>query len=364
MVFEEILGYLLRYTIQMKTGRTNTIYILVAFILSLLMYSCIPTRSIIIDIPKPASKELPAEVQSITIVSQAVGKNFTNLHTDSLQKIFYRKRATLDTLIYDYQMADTTMKALGELLFESGRYDYVIPEDRFLTPPAQPGAELSWEVASALADTFQTDAVLSLDFLKTRVISDLTNETVYSWSEGGFYSTYSASIRILYEALFRVYHPAQKRILVREFIRDTLVWEDADYTIGALFERFTPVKQALTETGINIALDLAEKIAVRWRPERRRYFTFGNAAMRQADVAASGGNWEQAVKTWVSVAENARSRSLKSKAELNAALGSEILGNLDVAIEWALESYNTMYRPLTYEYLEILKRRKTEIQKE
>jgi hypothetical protein len=131
-----------------------------------------------------------------------------------------------------------------------------------------------------------------------------------------------------------------------------------------LFERFTPVKQALTETGINIALDLSEKIAVQWRPERRRYFTFGNAAMRQADVAASAGDWVKAVDAWINISENARSKSLKSKAELNAALGSEILGNIDVAIEWALKSYSTMYRPLTYEYLETLKRRKNEIQKQ
>ncbi len=346
----------------METGSNKTIYMLGLFIMSLLMYSCVPTKSIIIDVPKSSPKELPAEVQSLTIVSQAVGSNFTDLHSDSLQKIFYRKRGGLDTLIFDYQMADTTMKALGELLFESGRYDYVIPVDRFLTPPSQPGAELSWEVASALADTFQTDAVLSLDFLKTRVISDLTSETVYSWNEGGFYSAYNTSIRIHYEALFRVYHPTQKRILLREFIRDTLIWEDADYTLGALFERFTPVKQALTETGINIALDLSEKIAVQWRPERRRYFTFGNAAMRKAESAASGGDWVNAVDTWINIAESARSKSLKSKAELNAALGSEILGDIDLAIEWALKSYNTMYRPLTYEYLEILKRRKNEIQ--
>jgi hypothetical protein len=348
----------------MKTGRNNTIYILGIFIMLLLMYSCVPTRSIIIDIPKPASKELPPEVQSLTIVTQAVGNNFTNLHTDSLQKIFYKKRFNLDTLVYDIQMADTTMKALGELLFESGRYDYVIPEGRFITPPGQPGAELPWEIASALADTFQTDAVLSLDFLKPRVTTTFKNETIYDVYQGGFTSAVSASIRIQYEALFRVYHPAQKRILVREFLRDTLIWEDSDYTAGALFERFTPIKQALTEAGINMALDLSEKIAVQWRPERRRYFTFGNAEMRQADEAASAGDWVTAVQTWINISENAQSKSIKSKAELNAALGSEILGNLDVAIEWALKSYNTMYRPLTYEYLEILQRRKTETQKE
>jgi hypothetical protein len=350
----------------MKTGKKRSLlYMTAAFFLAVFSVSCIPTRSLVVDIPIPAARELPPAIQSFTIVTQAVDANFTDLHTDSLQKIFYQKRFNLDTLIYDVQMADTTMKALGELLFESGRYDYVIPEDRFLQPPAspRPANELSWNQVRNLAETFNTDAVLSLDYLRTRVATRYKNETYYSNHQGGFVSAATANMRIQYEALFRVYHPETERILLREFIRDTLYWEDADVSVNALFSRFTPVKQALTESGIVIALDLSEKIAVKWRPERRRYFTGGNRLMRQADQAALSGNWLKAISMWEEAAENAGSKALKSKAQLNAALGFEILGDLEMAIDQALESYNTMYRPLTYEYLEILKRRKNELTK-
>jgi hypothetical protein len=100
---------------------------------------------------------------------------------------------------------------------------------------------------------------------------------------------------------------------------------------------------------------------VRWRPERRRYFIKGNAGFRQANQFAERGDWLNAVLKWTEVAEKASSKTLKSKAQLNVALGYEILGDIDMAIKWALESYETMYRPLTYEYLEILRRRKNEI---
>jgi tetratricopeptide (TPR) repeat protein len=327
-------------------------------------FSCTPTRSIVLDIPQSARKELPLSVQSLTLVSQAVNDKFTDLHQDSLQKKFYQKRFNLDTVLFDFQMADTTLKALGELLFESGRYDYVIPENRFLDPPLNPATELSWEVASALTETFETDAVLSLDHLRTRVITNYKNETQYNAFQGGFNTIVVANMRIQYEALFRVYLPQEKRILLREFIRDTLMWEDADVTAGGLFSRFTPVKQALTEAGIAIALDLSDKIAVRWRPERRRYFTSGNTGLKQGNQSAIEGNWEKAVAYWKEAAEKSRSKSSKSKSLLNVALGYEILGDIDSAISWALKSYETMYRPLTYEYLEILKRRKNEIRKE
>jgi hypothetical protein len=365
MVFEEILGYLLRGAHRMKTGKKRFLLYMAAAFLAMLSVSCVPSRSLVVDIPIPAAKVLPPAVQSFTIVSQAVDANFTDLHTDSLQKKFYQKRFNLDTLIYDVQMADTTMKALGELLFESGRYDYVIPEDRFLKTPVspKPANELSWDEVVNLTETFNTDAVLSLDYLKARVVTNYKNETYYSNYQGGFTSVARANMRVQYEALFRVYHPETERILLREFIRDTLYWEDTDVSVNALFSRFTPVKQALTESGIVIALDLSEKIAVKWRPERRRYFTGGNRLMRQADQAALNGNWVKAISMWEEAAENAGSNSLKSKAQLNIAVGYEILGDLEMAIAKALESYDTMFRPLTYEYLETMKRRKNELTK-
>lgn len=347
----------------MKPRLKHISYIGTFILLAMLSYSCMPTRSIVIDIPQPAQKELPASVQSITLVSQAVDEKFSDLPADSLQKKFYQKRFDLDTVIYDMQMADTTLKALGELLYESGRYDYVIPEARFLraSSNARPAPELSWQDVAALAETFDTDAVLSLDYLKTNVVTEFGSDSYFRPYEVSAYSTVAASMRIEYEAFFRVYYPEQKQILLSESIKDTLYWEDADETVRGLFSRFTTVKQALTETGIVIALDLTEKIAVRWRPERRRYFTSGNSQLRQGDQAAVSGDWQKAISIWEDVAREAGSKSVKSKAQLNLALGYEILGNVEQAIDWALESYETMYRPLTYEYLETLKRRKSEL---
>ncbi len=346
----------------MNTSIKHALYSLTLLFSVMLLFSCTPTRSLVIDIPQPAQKELPASVQSLTLVTQAVDENFTDLHSDSIQKLFYKKRFNLDTVFYDVQMADTTLKALGELLFESGRYDYVIPEYRFLSSSGEKlASELNWDDVAALSETFDTDAVLSLDFLRTRVVTSFGNSTFYSSYDNSYRSGVGASMKIYYEALFRVYYPEQKRILLREFVRDTLYWEDADVNVRALFNRFTPVKQALTETGILIALDLSEKIAVRWRPERRRYFTTGNSQISQGNQAAIDGDWQTAVSVWQEVAEKAGSKSVKSKAQLNIALGYEILGDIDQAILWALESYETMYRPLTYEYLETLKRRKSEL---
>lgn len=87
----------------------------------------------------------------------------------------------------------------------------------------------------------------------------------------------------------------------------------------------------------------------------------GDANLKQAEPLVNSNQWETAIKLWKDTAENAKSKSVKSKAEFNIALGYEMLGDLDLAIEWALKSYESMYRINTYNYLETLKRRKNEL---
>ncbi|HKI90463.1 MAG TPA: DUF6340 family protein, partial [Draconibacterium sp.] len=225
-----------------KTG------ILMAFIASMFVFfSCSTMRTIVIEIPQSSSKELPANIQSLTLVNRTVDDQYTDLKADSLQKIFYKAQFNLDTIVYDLQSVDTTLQALGELLFESGRYDFVIPQNRFL--PFQRNAFLTapmpWPEVKQLCKTYNTDAVLSLDHFKTRIITKYDRESFYNPMENDYYPAYVAGMKIEYEALFRVYDPSQEKIVSNEFIRDTLVWQDADVSMRELFSRFTPVKQAL-----------------------------------------------------------------------------------------------------------------------
>jgi tetratricopeptide (TPR) repeat protein len=333
------------------------------FIFAGLAFSCVSTKSLLIEIPTPADKSLPTDIQSLTIVTQAVTNSYTDLSADSIQNLFYKQQFSYDTVIYDRQMADTTLKAIGELLFESGRYDYVIPQNRFLKPfnTSFNGLTLTWDTVKSLAQQFETDAVLSLDYLKTRVTTDFGSDTFFDAFSDGFYSAAQAEMQIIYEALFRVYNPVEEKIVMREFLRDTLLWEDADASTRNLFNRFTPVKQALTEAGIAIALDLSEKISVKWRTEQRVYFSKGSDEFQQAAQLVNNGNWAAAIAVWKELAESSKSKSKKSKAFFNIAVGYEMLGDVDEAISWALKSYETMFRQVTYDYLQTLERRKKEL---
>jgi hypothetical protein len=329
-------------------------------------FSCVSTKTLQIEIPVESKKELPKEIQSLTLVNRSIDSSFSDHETDSLQKLFYKNNFNYDTIINDVQAVDTCLKALGDLLFESGRYDIVIPEDRFLKFEKNSflTQEMPWDEVNDLCTTYNTDAVLSMDHFKTRVSTKFDKEALYNPLSDSFSAASSAQIVVYYEVLFRVYDPANEKIHVREFIRDTLVWEDADLSTKALFNRFTSIKSALSQAGIAVSLDFTELISTVWRDEKRQYFSKGDAELKHASLFIEDNNWKSAMAIWKDLAENSKAKSIRSKAEFNLAIGYELEGNLEQAILWALKSYKTMYRIVTYEYLEVLERRKNELKKQ
>ncbi|MBN2635077.1 MAG: hypothetical protein JXR61_02320 [Prolixibacteraceae bacterium] len=338
-------------------GKKIGIHIAVILV-GFLFFSC-ATQSLIIEIPKKSPNELPDSLQSVLLISRVVDNSYSNLTTDSLQNLFYMQNFDLDTLIKDSLVVDTTIKALGEILFESGRYDYVIPENRFLPPNTDVllVRELPWVDVKNLCAMYNTDALISLDYLKTYVSTSLERESGFNPFEGGFYSAAVARMNVNYEALIRIYDPKQEKVLIRKLIQDTLFWIDYDQSVGSLFSRFTPVKNALFEAGIAIALDFSDEITPNWDYSRRLFFGKGNSNLKKAAPLIMNNQLEAAMALWMETAENSKSKNKRSKAEFNIALGYELQGDLNKAAEWALKSYNTMYRPNTYEYLEVLKRR-------
>ena len=365
MVFEKILGHLLNrmkhfYAAIQKTGKATLLIVLALF-----SFSCVSTRSLMIEVPEKAKNELPEKIQSLLLISRVYNDTYTDLEADSLQKLFYLQRFNYDTVINDLRTIDTTLKALGELLFESGRYDFVIPEERF-QPTGNSVAmagEMKAEEIKDWCETYKTDAVLSLDFFKTRVMTEYDQLVNFDQENNSFYDFAHATMKVSYEGLFRLYDAEKAGVIYRKFLRDTISWEASDRTTSALFSHFTPVKDALAETGIAIALDVSAEISPTWRTEYRKYFVTGSENLKLATALVDSNQWETAIAMWKNLAETAKQKSVKSKAEFNVAVGYEITGDIDAAIQWGLRSFETMYRTQTYEYLEILKNRKNELQK-
>ena len=332
---------------------------------ALAMFSSCSTMSYLpIEVANKPPETIDHNIQSLTLINRAANYRFENFSKDSLQQSLFRKQFKTDTLLFDSKSADTLLIALGDMLFESGRFDIVIPEERLIdqTGGRSYPVALDWEKADSIASAFNTDAVLSLDHFRTRLITNYEKETLYDQMSNTFFSGFYAHMKVGYEALFRIYYPAEKELIKNLLITDTLIWEDADTDIRILFRRFTPAKDALAEAGIHAALRLSEKIAPLWQRVSRSYFSKGHPLLEEAHLRIVEEDWESAAAIWTKLTGSGFSKNVRSKAEFNLALANELFGDLDQAIEWGVKSYRTRYRPITHNYLETLNFRKKKLE--
>ena len=334
------------------------------FVAGITMISCKSNYAIItIENSQPAVAELPNDIQSITLMNRSMNNQFQNHREDSLQMYFYRKGFQLSSIVLDSTAADTTVRSLAALMFDSGRYDVVVPLERNIK------RDLSYDIlpdtlnpdqVSEICKNFNTDALMVLERFSTKTMADYSAEKYQDVNTGSVYSYY-ATLDLKYDAFFRIYKPGRKTLVKEIAISDTIYWESADYTLKGLFSKLPSVKQALINAGIKIALDVDSKVSPSWVTEERGYFLFKNKDDRGQQFMNEN-NYEEAGKYWTYMATSTN-KNIRSKAEYNLALINELNGDLDKAIEYGLKSFYSQYRFQTETYLKKLEARKKALQK-
>ena len=310
-----------------------------------------------------AKEELSPDIQSITLMNRSMSSQFQNHREDSLQIYFYRKGFQLSNIVLDSTAADTTIRALAALMFESGRYDVVVPLERnfkrTLSYEILPDT-LSLAQVSEICTNFKTDALMVLERFTTKTMADYSAERYLDGATGNVYS-YNATLDLKYDAFFRIYKPGIKTLVKEIAVSDTIYWESVDNSQEGLFSKLPTVKQALINAGIKVALDVDSKLSPIWIPEKRGYFLFKNK-VDQGQKFMNENKYDEAGQYWTEMARSTN-KKIRSKAEYNLALISELNGDLDKAIEFGLKSFYSFYRFQTQTYLKKLEARKLALQK-
>ena len=343
---------------KIKTYKT-----ILFFLTGITLVSCKSNYAILtIENIQHAKEELSPDIQSITLMNRSMNSQFLNHREDSLQMYFYRKGFQLSNIVLDSTAADTTIRALAELMFESGRYDVVVPLERNIK------RSQSYEIipdtlqpdqVREICTNFKTDALMVMERFVTKTMADYSEEK-YADASGPVYS-FNATLDLKYNAFFRIYKPGAKTLIKEIELNDTIYWESSDYTQERLFSKLPSIKQALINAGIKVALDVDSKLSPTWTPEKRGYFLF-KSKDDQGQLFMSENKYDDAAKYWAEMAKSTNKKT-RSKAEFNLALISELNGNIDQAIEYGLKSFYSHYRFQTETYLKKLDARKKALQK-
>jgi len=330
----------------------NSCFFCILCLIGITIGSCKSYYSgITIETPIPAKEDLPADIQSLTLMNRSINNQYLDHNEDTLENYFYKNNYQLSAFVLDIKSADTTLLTLAELLYASGRYDIVVPEERNfkrdlaynLIPDT-----LNTHVIEQLCDEYETDALMVLEQFSTKVMTDFSAERTETFD--GTYSNFYASLDLKYDALFRIYKPGMKTIEIP--LSDTIYWESSDNILELMMNKLPSVKQAMINAGIKAALDVDAKISPTWLSEKRGYFIF-KLKDDMGKKFMDENNTEEARNYWLKMAQSEK-KKIRGRAEYNLALISELEGDIDQALEWALKSYNSYYQYQTEVYLKKL----------
>ena len=183
-------------------------------------------------------------------------------------------------------------------------------------------------------------------------LHNLPNKTIII-STGSPKAVIPDRINVNVVCYWRLYHPGTRSI-IDQYRHTTYLSFDT--------QRGLPPPTALPETAYEAGVAYIQRFLPGFYVERRDLYkrTSGSAkhqfkaGYRRAEVA----NWLGAIEIWDDLSTHPK-RKTAGRACLNIAVANEVLGNTDLALEWAKRSYEYHNDKLGRSYSKILLRRKS-----
>lgn len=326
-------------------------WILFVFI-GLATFSCSSLKNIGIEVAVQPEYPIDEDIQSLVLLNRSMTSQFTNYKTDSLEKILINNKMSLDTVFQDSIAADTVIQSAARALYESSRFDVVVPKERNIirTDNEEIVKPLNVSFINELCKDFNVDGVLVLESFAVQLKTKYSLRTV----DGPYYNNeFNAATDISYFSEWRLYRPNDLKPVIRFQIGDSIFWNVDSYSLEDVYKQMPRTKEALIGGGIAAGLKMSGYISPGWKNQIRYYYLTGKNEIDAAVPFIKNNKWDEAAVIWEKFASNS-SKTIRSKVEFNLALASEMNGDLDLAIEWGLKSFKSRYSKAIEVYLKTL----------
>jgi hypothetical protein len=346
----------LYYTI--KTG-CSPIQAILFFFIFFTLFSCSTLNKIGIEVAVQPEYPISEDIQSLALLNRSMTSQFTNIKVDSLEKILINNKMLLDAVFQDSIAADTTIQVAARALFDSGRFDVVVPKERNIvrTDTNVIVNPINITFINEICRNFKVDAVLILEMFAERLDTKYYLNTLYEPNE------YSAATDIAYFSEWRLYRPDNRKQVIRFQVGDSIFWKATGLSVEDVYQQMPRTKEAIIGGGIASGLKMSGYISPNWVNQTRYYYATGKDEIDAAIPLIKNNKWEEAAPIWTKY-EPAYSGTIKSKIQFNLALAAEMNGDIDLAIEWGLKSFKTRYTKTIEVYLKTLEKIRTAKQKE
>jgi hypothetical protein len=246
---------------------------------------------------------------------------------------------------------DTTLKYIPK----TGRFDRGGSRGKLMTKP---------QILRACRD-LGVDAIVMVDGYDAEVDSD--SDVQYSTPVDRNYGTvrvpyFTGDQSVLMQMLFRTYLCENGGILDETSMANQVSISASGSTPYDVNVNMADANNILVQAARNLGIDYAQQLVPTWDTQNRIIYISGNDQLKEAYQLAKAGAWPEATDSWYLLATS-NNEKIAKRASYNLILASEISGDLELAEEWARRCINKYKMDEAESYLEIIKKRKAEIEK-
>jgi len=305
-----------------------------------------------LNFPLEPQAFLPEHVNAIAIVNRSLTSE-----EDADGKLL-EAIATSEVAGSDRLASDECIKGVYDAIIELENAELVIPAQlrMYGTGTRKLPELLDWDKVSEICKNEGADALLVLETFDSNtdlLLSTATDQVAAILSTGSPKPPdVPGQIRMNVACYWRLYDPANQKIIDQYQHNSYMAFN----TIGGI-----PPPQALPETAYAAGRAYIERYLPGYYVVKRDLYkrTSGSAknqfkaGYRRTEVA----NWQGAIEIWDELSDH-KKRKTAGRACLNIAVANEVLGQTNVALEWAKKSYEYYNDKLGRSYTKILLNRK------
>ena len=318
--------------------------------------SCTTTQSVPIEVLKPGKVSLPENVRNLAFIARNFKYSVDTLGDYYSSNFRLKKASEMENQGVDSLAIQAAFKDLQKKMLATGRFDTIVtyPYNAIRPHSGKHILPLSPDFVSKICQESHVDGLVVLEMLSyfySKVSSGVVDDSGES------------SVKI--NALWALYLPGKDKPVDHFRYTDELVWNRYNKDGNLDLTKVNPDRKAAVLMASKIAGEqYANHIGPLWADVNRTLITPSGDLWKKATQMAQKNQWEEAAAIWNQLASAPDDKN-RGIAELNLAVASEMMDQIDLAVSWASKAVRLMdgkrYGPVAGQYLAVLMARQKQI---
>lgn len=284
---------------------------------------------------RPSEIVLPDYIKTVALVDRTF--------QEETQRNKIEQVITGEAFHQDEQAVKQIAEGFIEACSGTKRFETVRTAERFKSDGTKNTfpTPLDWNMVTELCNKYQTDMLLSIEIFDTDFL--LTNSPVKidTKNEDGKVSSkleFRANGVAVINFGIRLYDAANRVILDEYQTMQRLNFDAQAPTLQAALNQLLDKTEAINRVSFDAGFIYGQRITPTYYQVTRYFFDKPKkelgAGVRYSEVA----DWKNAIKSWTKVVDKGDKKDA-GRAAFNIAVAYEVLGDLELAKEWAARSY-------------------------